>query len=64
MNKKQIEAIAENYVTFQLETNIYTSKPLNKDKISFPMEGLIKIRDDKDVFLQIKDIKIIYGVRL
>ena len=64
MNKKQIEAIAERYVTFTIETNNYKSEPLNKDKIDFPYDGVILIRESKDVFIQIKDVKIIRGVRL
>ena len=65
MNKKQIETIAEKYVNFTLETNNFKSKPLNKDNIEFPLEGLILIHESrKDVFLQVKDIKKIEGVRL
>ena len=64
MNKKQIETIAEQYVTFQIETNNYKSGMLNKNKIDFPMEGLIVIHEERDVFIQIKDVRVIRGVRL
>ena len=65
MNKKQIETIAEKYVTFRLETNTFKSGELNMDMISFPVEGLIMIRSgSRDVYLQLKDIKIIRGLRL
>ena len=64
MNKNQIETIAEKYVTFEVETNNFRSGALNMDKISFPVEGLMLISSDRDTYIQLKDIKIIRGVRL
>ena len=64
MNKKQIETIGNKYVTFEIETNNFKSEPLNMDKIEFVYENLILIREGKkDVFIQMKDVKIIRGVR-
>lgn len=64
MNKKQILDIAEKYVNFQIITNNYESKELNMDKIDFPYEGVLKIVEASsiDVYLQIKDIRIIRGI--
>lgn len=64
MNKKQILDIAEKYVTFQIITNNYESGMLNLDKIDFPFEGVLKIVEASsvDVYLQIKDIRIVRGV--
>lgn len=64
MNKKQIETIVNEYITFTIETNNYKSGVLNSGKIEFPLEGLILIHDEKDVFIQIKDVKVIRGVKL
>ncbi len=64
MNKRQIEVIAKKYVNFIIETNLYKSPPLNENKIDFAFDGVILIKEEKDVFIQIKDIKIIRGVRL
>ena len=64
MNKKQIETIAEQYVTFTIETNLYKSPPLNKDKIEFAFDGVMVVKEEKDVFIQIKDIRIVRGDRL
>ena len=66
MNKKQLIEISEKYVTFEVETNKYRSPALNKDKIDFPYEGVLKIVEPQkiDVFIQIKDIRIVRGVRI
>ena len=64
MNKRQIEVIAEKYVTFTIETNLYKSPPLNRSKIEFVFDGVIVVKEEKDVFIQIKDIKVIKGVRV
>ena len=65
MNKKQIETIGKEYVNIQIETNNYKSDMLNMNQIDFPMEGLVVIHEDKkDVFIQIKDIRLVRGVRL
>ena len=52
MNKKQIETIAKQYVTFTIETNLYKSPPLNSDKIGFVFDGVMVIKEEKDVFIQ------------
>lgn len=64
MNKKQIETIIKDLVTFTIETPNYKSGILNSGKIEFPMEGLILIHDDKEVYLEVKSIRIIRGVKL
>ena len=64
MNKKQIETIAKQYVTFTIETNLYKSPPLNSDKIGFVFDGVMVIKEEKDVFIQTKDVRVIRGVRL
>ena len=66
MNRKQIENIVDKLVTFKVITNNYQSGFINTDKMNFPHEGIIQITDDinnKEVFLQIKDIKSIIGVK-
>ena len=64
MNKKQVENITKNLITFKIVTNNYESGTLNSNKIDFPCEGIIRLHEQREVYLQIKDIKMIKGVKL
>lgn len=61
MNKKQILEITENSVLFSIQTNLYKIDDLNKDKIEFITENLIKIKENSrtEVYLNVKDIRVI-----
>lgn len=58
MNKKQIVDITSKYVTFNLQTPLMKFVDLNKSKLEFVADNLIKI---DDTYIQTKDVKIIEG---
>ena len=65
MNKKQIQDIAKECITFVIITPKYESPSLNLDKIDFIGDAILKITQDSrtDMYIQTKDIIAIKGVR-
>ena len=61
MNKKQIvDAISEG-VLFNIQTNNTRLEDLNKDRLTFINENLLKIVKDSrtDVYINVKDIRVL-----
>ena len=63
MNKKNIQDITDQYPLFEIVTNHYHSSLLNKDKINFITEKVVKLTEtsNTDVYLNVDDIRLIRG---
>lgn len=61
MNKKQILDAVEEAVLFNLQTNIIRLEDLNKSRLTFINDNLLKIVKDSrtDVYINVKDIRVL-----
>ena len=61
MNKKQILDAVEEAVLFNIQTNIIRLEDLNKSRLTFINDNLLKIVKDSrtDVYINVKDIRVL-----
>lgn len=61
MNKKQILDAVEEGVLFNIQTNIIRLEDLNKSRLTFINDNLLKIVKDSrtDVYINVKDIRVL-----
>ena len=61
MNKKQILDAIEEAVLFNIQTNLIRLEDLNKSRLTFINDNLLKIVKDSrtDVYINVKDIKVL-----
>ena len=61
MNKKQILDAIEEAVLFNIQTNIIRLEDLNKSRLTFINDNLLKIVKDSrtDVYINVKDIRVL-----
>ena len=61
MNKKQILDAVEESVLFNIQTNNIKLEDLNKDRLTFINDNLLKVLKDSrtDVYINVKDIRVL-----